>query len=248
MKNIKPMDSGQNSTMTRSREKMSYRDIKRVVLERIQNRTWSPDSILPSETKLAEEFSSTRTTVNRALRELAEEGYLERKRKAGTRVLESPIRQARFAIPLIRDEINATGAEYRYFLIASEQRTAPDWLSARLNLSDKKSILHLKCMHYANNKPFQFENRWIVVASVPGVLETDFSQVGPNEWLVQTVPVSNIDLTFLATRAEPPIADFLDAAAGDALFTVERITWLRGKPVTYAKMHYSPGYRMTTHF
>lgn len=232
--------------MQQPRETLSFRDIKRVVLDRIQNGTWPADCLLPSETDLAEEFSSTRTTVNRALRELAEEGYLERKRKAGTRVLNAPVRQARFAIPLVRDEVAATGAAYRYFLVSSQAQEAPDWLCARFDLPRGARVLHLRCMHYADNKPFQFEDRWIVADSVPGVLEADFSGIGPNEWLVQQVPVSNIELTFTATRADAELARFLDAAPGDPLFTVERLTWLRGAPITYAKLHYVPGYGMTT--
>ena len=66
--------------MSRQKDNKSFRDIKAIVLERIQSGTWAPDAILPSESALVTEFDSTRTTVNRALRELAEEGYLERKR------------------------------------------------------------------------------------------------------------------------------------------------------------------------
>lgn len=232
--------------MPQPRETLSFRDIKRVVLDRIQTGTWPADSLLPNEKDLVEEFSSTRTTVNRALRELAEEGYLERKRKAGTRVLPSPVRQARLAIPLVRDEVAATGAAYRYFLVSRETQSAPDWLCARFNLEHDSPVLHLRCMHYAGPKPFQFEDRWIVADSVPGVLEADFSDIGPNEWLVQRVPVSNIELSFSASRAEAELARFLDAAPGDPLFTVERLTWLQGRPITYARLHYVPGYRMTT--
>lgn len=232
--------------MPPSRENMSYRDIKNVVLERIHNRTWMPDSFLPNETDLAEEFSSTRTTVNRALRELAEEGYLERKRKAGTRVRNSPIRTAQFSIPLVRDEIIGTGVAYRYALVERTILPAPAWLAARLNLDVDQKVLHVKCMHYAGNAPFQFEIRWIVIKSIPEVLEADFVKSGPNDWLVQKVPFTNIDLSFTATKADLATSEFLDAPLGDPIFTTERITWLRGSPVTLAKLFFAPGYRMTT--
>lgn len=233
--------------MAAARENMSYRDIKQVVLDRIQNRIWAPDSLLPSETELAEEFSSTRTTVNRALRELAEEGYLERKRKAGTRVLNAPIRKAQFSIPLVRDEIAATGASYRYALVERSMIPAPAWLAARLELCPQSELLHVRCMHYAGNTPFQFETRWIVPDSIPAVLEADFAQSGPNDWLVQQVPFTNLELSFMATKADQSISEFLDAPLGDPVFTAERITWLRGAPVTLAKLFFAPGYRMTTH-
>lgn len=225
---------------------LSYRDIKREVLERIQNRTWAPDSLLPSEVELAEAFSSTRTTVNRALRELADEGYLERRRKAGTRVLRAPVRQARFSIPITREQVEATGAPYRYFLLSSDQVHAPDRIAARLDLKPKQMVLHLRCLHYAGNAPYQYEERWIVTDTVPQARGVDFSHISPNEWLINTVPVSNVELTFTAAAADAEVAEIMETAQGNALFVVERSTWLKDAPVTFARMYHAPGYRVTT--
>lgn len=235
------------SDMTKLHENMSFRDIKQIVLDRIQNGIWKPDTLLPSETDLAAEFSSTRTTVNRALRELADEGYLERKRKAGTRVLSSPIRTARFTVPLVRDEVAATGASYRYALVGRQVQPAPAWLAARLGLKTGQEVLHLRCMHYANNTPFQFETRWIVPEVVPEALAEGFEEIGPNEWLVNTVPYTNLELSFMATKADQETAEFLEAPLGEPIFTAERITWLQGAAVTLAKLYFAPGYRMTTY-
>ena len=151
--------------MATQRDNMSYKDIKRVVLDRIQKRIWAPDSLLPSEIELADEFSSTRTTVNRALRELAEEGFLERKRKAGTRVLNAPLLKAQLTIPQVGDEIIEAGRTYRYSLVKREVIDIPSWLSATLATGSEQSVLYLECMHFADNTPFQFEVRWIVVDS-----------------------------------------------------------------------------------
>ncbi len=225
---------------------MSYRDIKKVVLERIQNRVWGPDSLLPGEIELAEEFSSTRTTVNRALRELAEEGFLDRKRKAGTRVLKSPVRKAQVTIPLVRDEVAEAGASYRYSLVKSEVLRAPLWLTAKLALKPNRDVLHLQCMHFADNDPFQLEERWIIVESVPEVLDADFTASGPNEWLVQRVPFSNLEISFFATKADEKTAEFLDAAVGDPIIATQRTTWLHGEPVTHAVLYFAPGYKITT--
>ncbi len=232
--------------MNQGNETTSFRDIKRTVLERIRSGEWRPDSLLPNEQELAVEFSCTRTTVNRALRELAEEGYLERRRKAGTRVLSAPQRQARFTIPLVRDEVEALGGSYRYALVSSELLPAPEWLSARLVLGEKQQVMHVRCMHYSGNTPFQYEVRWIVVDSVPEVKQADFSKIGPNDWLVQTIPFTNVELAFLASRADATLAGFLDVPEGEPVFTAERITWLQGQPVTFAKFYFAAGYRMTT--
>ncbi len=232
--------------MTDARETLSYRDIKRIVLERIQNRTWPPDGMLPSEVDLAEEFHSTRTTVNRALRELADEGIIERKRKAGTRVLQSPQRRAEFAIPLVRDEVSAMGADYRYSLVERTQMPAPDWLSSKLELASGQDVLHVRCMHYADAEAFQYEDRWIILTSIPEAQHAGFDTISPSEWLVRTVPFTDLRLTFMATKADQVIADFLGATIGDAVFTAERTTWQGTTPITLARMYFKLGYKMTT--
>ncbi|EEX09330.1 histidine utilization repressor [Ruegeria lacuscaerulensis ITI-1157] len=232
--------------MTQSTETTSYKDIKQTVLGRIRSGEWRPDTLMPNEEDLAVEFSCTRTTVNRALRELAEEGFLERRRKAGTRVSSAPQRQARFTIPLVRDEVEAMGGTYRYALVSAQAETAPEWLAARLALTPGQRVVHVRCMHYSGNTPFQFEDRWIVINSVPQVEQADFSAIGPNEWLVQTVPFTNVELSFLASRADATLAGFMDVTEGEPVFTAERITWLQGQPVTLAKMYFAAGYRMTT--
>lgn len=223
-----------------------YRDVKRIAIKRIQNGIWAPGTLLPSETNLAQELGCTRTTVSRAMRELAEEGYLERRRKAGTRVRISPIRQTRLSIPLIQKEIQASGASYRYVLVLREACLAPDWLSAQLGLAKGTSTLHLVCMHYANNQSFALEDRWINLSSVPNAAKESFEKIGPNEWLVNQVPYSRAEFGFTAAIADAKLARFLAAREGDAIILADRTTWLDEEPVTYALFSYAPGYKIRT--
>ena len=84
------------------------------------NRNLEIGWLIPLETTLAIEFGCARATANRHLRELAQEGFLERRRKAGTRVVMPVGRSANFEIPRIRLEIEETGATYRYALLLLE--------------------------------------------------------------------------------------------------------------------------------
>ena len=88
-------------------QKVSYQDIKKTILRRIHNKFWAPGSLMPGEVELAVEFGCARATVNRAMRELAEDGMIDRKRKAGPRNNSPPSRQAEVAIPRIKEEIEA---------------------------------------------------------------------------------------------------------------------------------------------
>lgn len=88
---------------------VTFKDVKADLLDQIARGAMPPGSLMPNEIDLAESYGCARATVNRAMRELADEGIVERKRKAGTRVRMTPIRQARFSIPIVREEIEAQG-------------------------------------------------------------------------------------------------------------------------------------------
>ncbi|GAB4302727.1 MAG: GntR family transcriptional regulator [Roseovarius sp.] len=228
--------------------RVTFRDVKADLLDQIARGTLRPGSLLPNETELAESYGCARATVNRAMRELAEEGIVERKRKAGTRVRMAPIRQARFAIPLVREEIEGQGAEYRYALVAREMRAVPDWLRGRLGLRAGQDVLHLVCMHYADGLPYQHEDRWINPEVVPQAPEVDFATIGPNEWLVAELPFSNVEISLSAIEADRDLAEHMGCAVGEALFRVERGTWLRRRAITLVRLTYRRGHRMTTRY
>ena len=228
--------------------KATFRDVKADILEKITSGTWEPGRLVPNELELAETYGCARATVNRAMRELADEGLIERRRKAGTRVRTAPLRQARFDIPIVRQEIEEQGAEYRYFLVSREVVAAPDWLRARLELAAGCEVLHLVCMHYADGTPYQHEDRWINLEALPQARDADFDELGPNEWLVSAIPFSDAEISFSATLADAPMADYLGATEGAALFTIERSTWWQDKANTYVRLSFRPGHRMTTRY
>ena len=60
-----------------------HQALKALVVER----AWQPDEKLPTETELARRFDCSISTVSKAMALLAHEGLVERKARAGTRVL-----------------------------------------------------------------------------------------------------------------------------------------------------------------
>ncbi|WP_171235179.1 GntR family transcriptional regulator [Ruegeria sp. HKCCA6837] len=225
---------------------IGFQDIRDEVINRIQTRVWPQGSLLPTELELAAEFGVARATVNRALRELAEQGIVTRKRKGGTRVVTTPVKQAKLPITVVRQTIEEMNAKYRYALVSRAQIDCPAWLQAKLNIPEGAQIVHLQCMHHADNRPFQFEERWINVSAVPQVVNEDFLNIGPNEWLLSEVPFSNAEIAFSAVPATAPLQEFLAVPPGTPLFQLERTTWFRNDPVTFVRMTFHQGYQMRT--
>ena len=227
-------------------ETTSWRSIHLELLRRINERQWPPGSLLPNEADLAAEFGCARTTVNRAMRELADAGLVDRRRRAGTRVMLLPISRVVLDIPIIRLEVEQRHAQWRYTLLERQVCLAPGRITSRLGIERDTPMLHLTSMHFADNHPFLHEDRWINPAAVPGIEAVDFSTVSANEWLIQNAPYTGGDIAFSAMNADRALAELLAAPDGAAVFVVDRITWNKTEPITSVRLSYAPGYRMNT--
>jgi GntR family histidine utilization transcriptional repressor len=234
--------------MNQENPKFRFQHIKDEILRRIHTRVWVPGDIMPTELELAAEFGCARATVNRAMRELSEEGIIDRRQKRGTSVRPARIRQAKFEIPIVRAEVESTGAAFRYSLVERAVDLAPAWLRAQLGIGPQTKALHLKCMYYADGAPYMFEDRWINLDVVPQAETADFTKLIPNEWLQHEVLFTEAEIQLSATAATESLAEFLLMAPGDPIFTSDRTTWLAGNVVTTTRQYFMRGYRMITRF
>lgn len=202
----------------------SFQVIKDDLLQKIRDGYWRPGDTIPGEETLAEQYNCSRMTVNRAVRELAELGILERKRKSGTKVVRQPERAAKFQIPLVRHEIEQSGAIYRYVLLEKQQLSASEALGAKMALKTGAPVLYVRCLHFADERPYQFEERWINLQAVPKAGGQSFETISPNEWLIEAAPFCEAEHSFSACNATPVQADLLGVKPNDALFQIERRT------------------------
>jgi len=219
--------------------------IRAEVLARIRAREWAAGALIPNEEVLAAEFGCARATVNRALRDLASAGVLERKRKVGTRVALHPVRKATLDIPVTRLEIESRGQAYAFHLLEQALTPAPVPVASRLGLATLSPLLHLRSLHLADGRPYLYEDRWLNPAVLPRP-QPDFATVSVNEWLVAHVAYTLGDIAFCAENASAQEAAILGLAPGTALFITDRTTWSDAGPITLVRLAYAPGYRLHT--
>ncbi len=224
-----------------------WESIRAEVLRRIRARDWPPGCLIPGEEMLAQEFGVARATVNRALRDLAEAGVVERRKRAGTRVAELPVRRARLDIPVIRQDVEAKGLAHGFELLSDEARPAPVPVTARLGLAEGARLRYLETLHLAGGRPYVFECRWLNPAVLPDPAP-DFAALSANEWLVTHVSLVSGDIAFCAEPAGAREASVLGVAEGAALFITERTTFGLAGPVTFVRLAHAPGHRVQMTF
>lgn len=224
---------------------MGWEDVRAEVLRRIRARDWLPGAMIPNEEALAQEFGVARATVNRALRDLAESGLLERRRKAGTRVAALPVRRATLEIPVIRQEVEARGQVHAFRLLDERMALPPVPVAGQLGWASGAAKLYLETLHLADGKPYAHETRWLDPVHLPDP-RPDFASISVNEWLVTHVAFATGDIAFAAEAADPRSAEVLGVPQGAALFVTERTTFTTESAITFVRLIHAPGYRMVT--
>ncbi|MEZ5649545.1 MAG: UTRA domain-containing protein [Burkholderiaceae bacterium] len=227
-------------------EGASWQRVHAELQRRIRDRVWLPGEIIPAEAEIARELGCARTTVNRAMRELVGAGLVERRRRAGTRVIKTPVRRASFDIPIIREEIERRGAQWGYRLLKREKVVPPVTVANRLGLAARRRALHVASVHFADHRPFLIEDRWVNLDTVPAIDAVDLDTISANEWLVQNAPFTSGEYELLAANATADEAKLLGVAPGAALLIVERMTTDGPRVITSVRLAYAPGHRVQT--
>ncbi|WEF24536.1 UTRA domain-containing protein [Paracoccus sp. S3-43] len=216
------------------------------VRRRIIDREWRQGDRIPDEADLAVEFGAARATVNKALQVLADEGLLDRRRRAGTRVAVDPVRKAVLTIPIVREQIESAGMAYSHRIIALRRSPLPEAVARRLGVRTDTRMIHLRAVHYGDGVPFQYEDRWINPQAVHGMDSVDFRHANANEWLVRNAPYSRADVTFSAANADARDARMLQTRVGQALLVLHRSTWNEDHPITTVRIACRPGHQIGT--
>lgn len=222
----------------------TWQSVRADVLGRIRSGEWGPGTMIPTEHELALELGCARATVNRALRELADNGILQRRRKVGTRVTARATRRSWLELPSIRDEIEARGATMEYRMAEFSLCPPPAPVQAALMVSEDVLLARITTVYLSDGVPHCSEVIWLTPTSLPAFDTTTFETDPPHEWLARSVPVTEARFSILAESATGQLAEALSVPDHAALLTIERTNLLDDAPVSYASQFYAPGHRL----
>jgi len=209
------------------------------IRDRILSGAWAPGRRIPSELELAETYGCSRMTVNKALSTLADEGLVERRRRAGSFVARPRMHAVVLDIPDIQAEIANRGDAYGYELLSA--RVRPARAPEERALAPEGDLLVLRCRHLAGGLPFAMEHRLINLSAVPAAARTSFAATSPGAWLLAHVAWTQAEHRISAANATRTVARRLDVETGAACLVLERRTWRGDERITYVRQIF-PGH------
>lgn len=226
-----------------------YAQVKDHLSRRIQEGHWRAGDRLPSESELVAQFGVARMTVNRALRELTEQGRIVRVAGVGSFVAEHKPQSTLLQIANLASEIRERGHDYRCEVISVERISASVEVASALQLRTGESVFHAVCVHLEDGVPVQLEDRYVNPRMAPDFGQQDFTLRQPSEYLVRNVPFDEVEHVVDAVLPTPEQAQRLDMPANQPCLQLMRRTWYRGVPVTMVRcLHPASRYRLGSRF
>jgi GntR family histidine utilization transcriptional repressor len=229
--------------------KPRYQQLKESIIARISTGELQPSDRVPSENELVDATGVSRMTANRALRELNNEGYVERIAGVGTFVADLKAASHALEVRNIADEIHLRGHEHSSVVLKCETRLASQDVSELLHIKLNSAINHVLIIHQENEMPIQVEDRHVVADFAPACLEQNFQRVTPSAYLTSIAPLQEAEQVVRAQVPNAAVREHLKMEEGEPSLVVIRRTWSKARPVTFARLHH-PGsrYELTGHY
>ncbi len=222
--------------------KPRYQQLKEEIIDRISRGELRPCDRVPSENELVDTAGVSRMTANRVLRELNDEGYVERVAGVGTFVADFKAASHVLEVRNIADEIARRGHRHSSDVLRLAAIRADAEVAAALGLRARERVFHVLIVHRQNDAPIQLEDRFVLASFAPDTLDQNFRAITPSAYLSGISPLQEAEHTVRAAMPDESVRDSLRMGAREPCLLVIRRTFAHGRAVSFARL-YHPGNR-----
>lgn len=218
-----------------------YLEIRDDILGKIRSGRYAEGELIPSEVELATQYGVSRPTIRQALQALADEGYLERKRRRGTIVRRSKIEND-FTLEVESFDVQmaSKGRSTSTTVLLCKAEEANEEVADRLEVGLGTKVAKLVRLRYVEGEPQVYVTTYAPLEVFPHLAEQDFSSLslyayyrGCGHPLVEAARELEV------IKADEVMAGLLDVAIGDPLFLFHTVGRDReGRAIEYSIARY----------
>lgn len=176
-----------------------YLEIQNLLLQRIKNGDYQEGQLIPKEVDLAEQLNVSRPTVRHAIRNLVQGGYLERRKKRGTIVTQTKIKQQfTHVIESYNTEIQNNGLVAKTQVLNFSTEKASEEVAEALTIKPNTEVYKLVRLRSADNKPVVFVVTYLPIAQLPDLQKIDFT----HHSLYSELAKAGLEITHVSRKIE----------------------------------------------
>jgi GntR family transcriptional regulator len=212
-----------------------YKQIKSLLVQRLQQGEWKPGEPIPSEMELAARFQVSQGTVRKAVDEMAAENLLVRRQGKGTFVAthQEPRAQFRF-LRLVADHGEAVPTQSTF--LECRRAKAPADVAQQLALRSGDGVVYLRRLLSIGGTPLVLDDIWLPATLFRGLTPERLAEYrGPLYGLFESefgTRMIRADERIRAIAAAEDVAALLAVTPGSPLLLVDRVSYTyRDQPV-----------------
>ncbi|ORV54919.1 GntR family transcriptional regulator [Mycobacterium florentinum] len=218
-----------------------HRQLFLVLHDEIDRGVLAPGDALPTEQTLCDQFGVSRITVRRALADLADQGYIERRHGIGSFVREHGPADLPVAGGSYMDGLRQAQFETEVDVLELDSRRPPRPVADALETSGE--LLHIVRVRRQRRtgEPLMVTEAWLPNELADKLTESALRREPLYELLSDVgIVVERMRHEITAEIAGPRHARLLDTAIGAALLRVNRLAFVADRPHHYLSILLSP--------
>jgi GntR family transcriptional regulator len=218
-----------------------HRQLFLVLHDEIARGAIAPGAALPTEQALCDQFGVSRITVRRALADLAEQGYIERRQGVGSFVRQRGRPDEAPPVGSYMDNLRQAQFQTSIDVVEHDIRNPPSSIGDALGVTaEMLQILRVR-KERRTHEPLMITEAWLP-ADLADTLTTSALRRKPLYELLAAadVVVDRMQHEITAEIAGPRNASLINTAIGSALVRVNRLAFVAGSPHHHLSILLSP--------
>lgn len=226
-----------------SREQLYYQ-LYDILFQEITSGAFAVGELIPSETKLVDEFGISRETARKAMKMLVDDGLVERRRGVGSVVVSSRPKTAlnwSSSSLKLNDDPTIAAGKVEKRVISSGIVLADAKASSELNLPIDAPLYRLDRVRCKGSTPYYRETIELEYNYVPSAMEHDFSKESLRAYYKNVLHASwpRATQVMRSVGADEETAAILQVEPGFPLLVITRVSFdEKGIPREYGVWQY----------
>lgn len=217
-----------------------YEEIANILRDRIKRGIYPPDSLLPNQTDLVEEFSVSRMTIKKAITILSMEGLIYSRRGSGTKVLNhsfwendtSPFNVYHGLSKDMQQAHRKLTSEIIHFSVTFPSKNVQE----KLAIEEQHPVYKIIRLRVLEGEPYVIEHTYMPTDLVPGLTDEILKQSIYDYLGDLGIQFAGAFRNIQAAKSDEYDQKYLNCAIDDPVLEVEQVVYLEnGRPIEYSR-------------
>jgi GntR family transcriptional regulator len=219
-----------------------YHQLARILRGKIEAGEWLPQTAIPSERELEQQYRISRPTIRQAIELLIREGYLYREHGKGTFVMPQKLQKGLMELTSFSEDLLKRGIQPGQVVRSLSRDVPPESIAHKLDMPVDGKTLRIERIRLGDGIPIGLQTSYLALDVDQDISLEEMEQAGSLYKILQEkfgiIPWA-ADETLEVTLASPEEARLLQIEEGCPLLLNERILWSQDrKAVEYVKILY----------